>query len=89
MLCGLDIDDGLRERHSIRLHRRQPASPKELLASARQKPESLSYGMAVTARRDISPAARIDDKPAAGMMHRAPVQIRERFMVGLGVRRAI
>jgi thiamine pyrophosphate-dependent acetolactate synthase large subunit-like protein len=34
-------------------------------------------------------AARIDDKPAAGMTHRDPVQIRERFMVGLGVRQAI
>jgi thiamine pyrophosphate-dependent acetolactate synthase large subunit-like protein len=34
-------------------------------------------------------AARIDDKPAAGMTHRDPVQIRERFMVGLGVRHAI
>ena len=34
-------------------------------------------------------AARIDDKPAAGTTHRDPVQIRERFMIGLGVRQAI
>ncbi len=31
-------------------------------------------------------AARIDDKPAVGTTHRDPVQIRERFMRGLGVR---
>jgi thiamine pyrophosphate-dependent acetolactate synthase large subunit-like protein len=31
-------------------------------------------------------AARIDDKPATGTTPRDPVQIRERFMVGLGVR---
>jgi thiamine pyrophosphate-dependent acetolactate synthase large subunit-like protein len=29
---------------------------------------------------------RIDDKPAAGTTRRDPVQIRERFMLGLGVR---
>lgn len=34
-------------------------------------------------------AARIDDKPANGTTHRDPVQIRERFMQGLGVRQAI
>lgn len=34
-------------------------------------------------------AARIDDKPAAGTTHRDPVQIRERFMIGLGVRQAL
>jgi thiamine pyrophosphate-dependent acetolactate synthase large subunit-like protein len=34
-------------------------------------------------------AARIDDKPATGTTHRDPVQIRERFMLGLGVRQAI
>lgn len=34
-------------------------------------------------------AARIDDKPAAGTTPRDPVQIRERFMVGLGVRSAL
>jgi thiamine pyrophosphate-dependent acetolactate synthase large subunit-like protein len=32
-------------------------------------------------------AARIDGKPAAGMTERDPVQIRERFMQGLGVKR--
>ena len=31
-------------------------------------------------------AARIDSQPAAGTTHRDPVQIRERFMIGLGVR---
>ncbi len=31
-------------------------------------------------------AARIDDKPAVDTTHRDPVQIRERFMHGLGVR---
>jgi thiamine pyrophosphate-dependent acetolactate synthase large subunit-like protein len=34
-------------------------------------------------------AARIDDKPAIGTTHRDPVQIRERFMLGLGVRQAM
>ncbi len=34
-------------------------------------------------------AARIDDKPAEGTTHRDPVQIRERFMLGLGVRQAL
>jgi thiamine pyrophosphate-dependent acetolactate synthase large subunit-like protein len=33
-------------------------------------------------------AARIDDKPGVGTTDRDPVQIRERFMRGLGVRRA-
>jgi thiamine pyrophosphate-dependent acetolactate synthase large subunit-like protein len=33
-------------------------------------------------------AARIDDKPGVGSTDRDPVQIRERFMHGLGVRRA-
>jgi thiamine pyrophosphate-dependent acetolactate synthase large subunit-like protein len=32
-------------------------------------------------------AARIDDKPAAGITERDPVQIRQRFMQGLGVRK--
>jgi thiamine pyrophosphate-dependent acetolactate synthase large subunit-like protein len=32
-------------------------------------------------------AARIDDKPGVGTTERDPVQIRERFMHGLGVRR--
>ena len=31
-------------------------------------------------------AARIDDKPGVGVTDRDPVQIRERFMRGLGVR---
>jgi thiamine pyrophosphate-dependent acetolactate synthase large subunit-like protein len=34
-------------------------------------------------------AARIDDKPGTGTTRRDPVQIRERFMIGLGVRQAI
>jgi len=33
--------------------------------------------------------ARIDDKPGAGATRRDPVQIRERFMMGLGVRQAL
>jgi thiamine pyrophosphate-dependent acetolactate synthase large subunit-like protein len=33
-------------------------------------------------------AARIDDKPGAGATDRDPVQIRARFMQGLGVKRA-
>jgi len=32
---------------------------------------------------------RIDDKPGTGTTRRDPVQIRERFMLGLGVRRAL
>ncbi len=34
-------------------------------------------------------AARIDDKPGVGTTDRDPVQIRERLMVGLGVRRKV
>jgi len=34
-------------------------------------------------------AARIDDKPGVGTTDRDPVQIRERFMHGLGVRRKV
>jgi thiamine pyrophosphate-dependent acetolactate synthase large subunit-like protein len=34
-------------------------------------------------------AARIDDKPGTGTTRRDPVQIRERFMIGLGMRQAI
>jgi thiamine pyrophosphate-dependent acetolactate synthase large subunit-like protein len=34
-------------------------------------------------------AARIDDKPGVGTTDRDPVQIRERFMQGLGVRRKL
>jgi thiamine pyrophosphate-dependent acetolactate synthase large subunit-like protein len=33
--------------------------------------------------------ARIDDKPGVGATRRDPVQIRERFMLGLGVRQAL
>jgi len=32
---------------------------------------------------------RIDDKPGVGATRRDPVQIRERFMLGLGVREAL
>src|SRR5258705_10988775 len=32
---------------------------------------------------------RIDDKPGVGTTRRDPVQIRERFMLGLGVRQAL
>ena len=34
-------------------------------------------------------AARIDDQPGIGTTDRDPVQIRERFMLGLGVRRRV
>ncbi len=34
-------------------------------------------------------AVRIDDKPGAGTTDRDPVQIRQRFMLGLGVRKQI
>ena len=34
-------------------------------------------------------AVRIDDKPGVGATRRDPVQIRERFMLGLGVRQAL
>src|SRR5215467_8175786 len=34
-------------------------------------------------------AARIDDKPGVGTTDRDPVQIRERFMMGLGVRKKV
>ena len=34
-------------------------------------------------------AARIDDKPGTGATKRDPVQIRERFMLGLGVRQPL
>ena len=33
--------------------------------------------------------ARIDDKPGTGTIRRDPVQIRERFMLGLGVRKPL
>ena len=34
-------------------------------------------------------SVRIDDKPGVGATRRDPVQIRERFMLGLGVREAL
>jgi thiamine pyrophosphate-dependent acetolactate synthase large subunit-like protein len=34
-------------------------------------------------------AVRIDDKPGVGITRRDPVQIRERFMLGLGVRQPL
>jgi thiamine pyrophosphate-dependent acetolactate synthase large subunit-like protein len=34
-------------------------------------------------------AARIDEKPGVGTTRRDPVQIRERFMLGLGVRQGL
>jgi len=48
-------------------------------------------GLIATALKGGGPsliAARIDDKPAIGATDRDPVQIRERFMRGLGVRGA-
>src|SRR5438034_1366892 len=43
----------------------------------------------LVATRPTLIAARIDDKPGTGTTRRDPVQIRERFMIGLGVRQAI
>ena len=43
----------------------------------------------LSARTPTLIAARIDDKPATGTTHRDPVQIRERFMLGLGVRQPL
>jgi thiamine pyrophosphate-dependent acetolactate synthase large subunit-like protein len=43
---------------------------------------------ALTAAKPVLIAARIDGKPGEGTTHRDPVQIRERFMRGLGVRAA-
>jgi thiamine pyrophosphate-dependent acetolactate synthase large subunit-like protein len=40
----------------------------------------------LTASEPMLIAARIDDKPGTGTTRRDPVQIRERFMLGLGVR---
>jgi thiamine pyrophosphate-dependent acetolactate synthase large subunit-like protein len=34
-------------------------------------------------------AVRIDEKPGTGQTRRDPVQIRERFMIGLGARQAL
>ncbi|HVV40073.1 MAG TPA: thiamine pyrophosphate-dependent enzyme [Nitrobacter sp.] len=44
---------------------------------------------ALTAAGPTLIAARIDDKPGAGTTDRDPVQIRQRFMLGLGVRKTI
>jgi thiamine pyrophosphate-dependent acetolactate synthase large subunit-like protein len=43
---------------------------------------------ALAATRPHLIAAHIDDKPAAAVTHRDPVQVRERFMRGIGVRAA-
>jgi thiamine pyrophosphate-dependent acetolactate synthase large subunit-like protein len=43
----------------------------------------------LSATTPILIAARIDDKPGTGTTRRDPVQIRERFMIGLGVRQSI
>ena len=43
---------------------------------------------ALAAREPSLIGVRIDGKPAEATTHRDPVQIRERFMVGLGVRQA-
>ena len=45
-------------------------------------------GQALAAHEPSLIAVRIDGKPAEATTHRDPVQIRERFMVGLGVRQA-
>jgi thiamine pyrophosphate-dependent acetolactate synthase large subunit-like protein len=44
---------------------------------------------ALTATSPTLIAARIDDKPGVGATRRDPVQIRERFMLGLGVRQPL
>src|SRR5579862_9450764 len=43
----------------------------------------------LTASEPTLIGVRIDDKPGVGATRRDPVQIRERFMLGLGVRQAI
>jgi thiamine pyrophosphate-dependent acetolactate synthase large subunit-like protein len=43
----------------------------------------------LTAAEPTLIGARIDDKPGVGATRRDPVQLRERFMLGLGVRQAI
>jgi hypothetical protein len=43
---------------------------------------------ALDAREPHFIGVRIDGKPAEATTHRDPVQIRERFMIGLGVRQA-
>jgi thiamine pyrophosphate-dependent acetolactate synthase large subunit-like protein len=44
---------------------------------------------ALAAREPQLICVRIDGKPAEATTHRDPVQIRERFMIGLGVRQAL
>ncbi len=43
----------------------------------------------LTASEPMLIGVRIDDKPGTGATRRDPVQIRERFMLGLGVREAL
>jgi thiamine pyrophosphate-dependent acetolactate synthase large subunit-like protein len=43
----------------------------------------------LTASEPMLIGVRIDDKPGTGTTRRDPVQIRERFMLGLGVREAL
>jgi thiamine pyrophosphate-dependent acetolactate synthase large subunit-like protein len=43
----------------------------------------------LSATRPVLIGVRIDDKPGVGTTRRDPVQIRERFMMGLGVRQAL
>ena len=44
---------------------------------------------ALSATAPVLVGVRIDDKPGVGTTRRDPVQIRERFMMGLGVRQAL
>jgi thiamine pyrophosphate-dependent acetolactate synthase large subunit-like protein len=46
-------------------------------------------GESLSASRPTLIGVRIDDKPGVGATRRDPVQIRERFMLGLGVRQAL
>ena len=43
----------------------------------------------LSASRPVLIGVRIDDKPGVGTTRRDPVQIRERFMMGIGVRQAL
>jgi len=43
----------------------------------------------MTAAEPTLIGVRIDDKPGVGTTRRDPVQIRERFMLGLGVRQPL
>jgi thiamine pyrophosphate-dependent acetolactate synthase large subunit-like protein len=45
--------------------------------------------LSLTATEPMLIGVRIDDKPGTGTTRRDPVQIRERFMLGLGVREAM